>query len=157
MATPTELQNHLGRLAVILWNYGASFSAPTLNLYEDTGNLGFTFTADLAGSGSPGPAIIKLSEIWVPGGRPDDFTRYEYEYDFVEHPLNRRRAFHLSQPDFYAREFGVLVHEHCEEIIGAPACDHYYGLPVTAYEAIDRFTSMWGQRGPLGCASLRCM
>lgn len=157
MATPTELQVHLSRLAVILWNYGASFAVPTLDSYEDTGNLGFAFMADLAGSASPAPAIIKLSEIWAPSARPEHFSRYEYEYDFVDHPLSRRRAFHLSDPDFYAREFGVLVHEHCEETVGAPACGHYYGLPVTAYEAIDRFMSMWGQPGPLGCAGLRCM
>jgi hypothetical protein len=157
MATLSELQKHLGRLATILWNYGASLPDPTLDLYEDTGNVGFTITADLAGSDTPGPAIIKLSEVWVPGRSPGAFGRHEYEYDFVEHPLQRRRAFHMTNPDHYAREFGVLVHEHCEEVLDAPACDHYYGLPVTAYEAIDRFTSTWGQPGPLGCASLRCM
>ncbi|MBF6604373.1 MAG: hypothetical protein IVW53_02150 [Chloroflexi bacterium] len=157
MATFTELRNHLGRLAAILWNYGASFPVPTLDRYEDTSNLGFTFAADLAGSDVPGPAIIRLSEIWVPGPSPDAFTREEYEYEFVERPRNRRRAFHSTDVDFYARAYGVLVHEHCEEILGAPACDHYYGLPVTAYEAIDRFTSTWSQAGPLGCATLRCM
>jgi hypothetical protein len=55
------------------------------------------------------------------------------------------------------RSRGVLVHEHCDEILGAPTCSHYYGLPVTAYEAIDRFLSTWSQPGPLGCAQLRCM
>ena len=157
MATPTDLRNHVGRLAAILWNYGASFPVPSLDAYEDTGNLGFAFTADLAGSDYPGPAIVKLSEIWTPGQAHGQFDRYEYEYDFVEHPLDRRRAFHLTEPEYFAREFGVLVHEHCEEILNAPDCDHYYGLPVTAYEAIDKFTAMWGQPGPIGCAGLRCM
>ncbi len=72
-------------------------------------------------------------------------------------PRNRRRAFHSTQREFYARHFGVLVHEHCEEVLGAPVCGHYYGLPVTAYEAIAMFTAIWGQPGPLGCADLRCM
>jgi hypothetical protein len=157
MATLPELKNHLGTLAVILWNYGASFPVPALDQYEDTGNLGFSFMADLAGSDLPGPATIKLAEIWVPGRAPGDFDRTEYEYDFVEHPRHRRRAFHMTDRDYYAREYGVLVHEHCEEILGAPTCSHYYGLPVTAYEAIDRFMSNWGQPGQLRCAQLRCM
>lgn len=157
MATPTDLRSHVGRLAAILWNFGATFPVPTLDDYEDTGNLGFTFTAELAGVDSPGPAIIKLSEIWAPGQLAGQFDRHLYEYDFVEHPLDRRRAFHMTDPDYYAREFGVLVHEHCEETLNTPACDHYYGLPVTAYEAIVKFTSMWGKPGPLGCATLRCM
>lgn len=157
MATVPELKDHLGTLAVILWNYGALFPLPSLAQYEDTGNLGFSFSADLPGSDRPAPATIKLSEIWVPGSARGEFDRTEYEYDFVEHPRNRRRAFHSTQRDFYARHFGVLVHEHCEEVLGAPACGHYYGLPVTAYEAIERFTAIWGQPGPLGCAQLRCM
>ena len=157
MATVPELKDHLATLAVILWNYGAMFPVPALDQYEDTANLGFSFSADLPGSDRPAPATIKLSEIWVPGSAPGEFDRTEYEYDFVEHPRNRRRAFHLTQREFYARQFGVLVHEHCEEILGAPACGHYFGLPVTAYEAINRFTAVWGQPGPLGCAQLRCM
>ena len=157
MATVEDVEDHLGTLAVILWNYGAEFPVPTLDEYANTGNLGFLFSADLPGDGLPEPATIKLSEIWVPGDRARDFDRTEYEYDFVERARNRRRAFHSTHRDFYARHFGVLVHEHCEETIGTPACGHYYGLPVTAYEAIARFTAIWGQPGPLGCAELRCM
>lgn len=59
MATLNELQVHLGRLATILWNYGASFPVPTLDKYEDTGNVGFEFIAELGGSDSPKPAIIQ--------------------------------------------------------------------------------------------------
>lgn len=157
MATLGELRIHLGTLAAILWNYGASFPVPTLDTYRDTGNVGFSFVADLPGSVLPGPAIVKLAEIWVASGRPDHFTRSDYEYDFVEHPRDRRRAFHSTNRDFYSREFGVLVHEHCEEVMGRPVCSHYYGLPVTAYEAIEAFTSLWGLPGLFGCADLRCM
>lgn len=156
MATTQELQVYLGRLSTILWNYGASFPVPSVDLYEDTGNVGFELVAGLGGSDSPQRAIIKLSEIWEPTG-PGDFRRREYEYDFVEHPLERRRAFHGHHPEHFAREFNVLVHEHCEEVLGKP-CKHYYGLPVDdGYEAIRRFASLWGQPGPLGCDSLRCM
>lgn len=156
MATLNDLQVHLGRLATILWNYGASFPVPTLDAYDDTGNVGFEFMAVLGGSELPKPAVIRMAEIWAPTG-PTAYRRHEYAYDFVEHPRNRRRAFHGHHPEHFAREFDVLVHEHCEEVLGRPACDHYYGLPVDAYEAIRRFASLWGQPGPLGCADLRCM
>jgi hypothetical protein len=156
MATLAELQNHLGTLAAILWNYGATFASPTLDRYEDTGNIGFEITAELPGSPSPKPAVIKLSEIWALTAA-GDFRRWEYAYDFVEYPLNRRRAFHSHDPEAFARDFRVLVHQHCEEILGSPACDHYFGLPVDAFEAIRRFATAWGQPGPLGCADLVCM
>jgi hypothetical protein len=39
-------------------------------------------------------------------------------------------------PDYFAREFAVVVHEHCEERLGEPTCRHHYGLPIDAYEAI---------------------
>jgi hypothetical protein len=156
VATLHELQVHLGTLAAILWNYGASFPVPVLEQYVDTGNVGFELTAELSGSDTPKPALIKLSEIWTPV-RQGDFVRREYEYDLFEHPLDRRRAFHGHHPEHFAREFHVLVHEHCEEVLGQPACDHYFGLPVDGYEAIRRFASVWGRPTPLGCANLLCM
>ena len=155
MATLNEVRGHLGTLAAILWNYGATFAVPTLDRY-DSGEVGFSFSADLPGSETPKPAVIKLAEIWAPE-RPDDFSRREYEYDFIEYPLDRRRAFHGHDPDYFAREFGVLVHEHCEEHLGSPACDHYYGLPISGFEAIRQFASLWGQSTQLGCARLRCI
>ena len=155
MATLLDLRGHLGTLSAILWNCGASFAVPTLDRY-DGGEMGFSFEAHLPGS-ALSPAVIKLAEIWAPQGRLDDFRRREYAYDFIEHPLARRRAFHGHDPDHFAREFAVLVHEHCEERLSAPACDHYYGLPITAHEAIRQFASLWGQPGPLGCAGLRCI
>jgi hypothetical protein len=54
-------------------------------------------------------------------------------------------------------EFGVLVHEHCEERLGSTACDHYYGLPTSGFEAIRQFASVWGRSTQLGCARLRCI
>lgn len=153
-ATLPQLQAHLGTLSAILWNYGATFPVPTLDRY-DSGGIGFGFTADLPGSVTPKPAVIKMAEIWEPDG--DAFTRREYEYDFIEYPLHRRRAFHGHDPEHFAREFGVLVHEHCEERLGSPACDHYYGLPIDGFEAIRRFASQWGQPAQLGCDRLRCI
>lgn len=155
MATLHELRGHLGTLSVTLWNYGATFPVPALDTY-DSGEVGFSFSADLPGAATPRPAAIKLAEIWTPG-RADHFRRREYAYDLIEYPLHRRRAFHGHDTDHFAREFGVLVHEHCEEHLGSPRCDHYYGLPISAFEAIRRFVSLWGQAAPLGCAGLRCI
>lgn len=155
MATRLELREHLGLLSTILWNYGADFPVPTLDDYE-SGEAGFSFSADLPVSSTPKPAVIKLAEIWEPA-RPDGFTRVEYAYEFIDYPLARRRAFHGHDPAYFAREFGVLVHEHCEERLGSPECSHYYGLPISGFEAIRQFASLWGQATQLGCASLRRM
>ncbi|MDA8238054.1 MAG: hypothetical protein M0T75_09270 [Chloroflexi bacterium] len=155
MATLVELRQYLGTLATILWNYGATFPVPTLDNYE-TGEVGFEFAAALPGAVSPEPAEIKLVEIWVPA-RHGDFHPGGYLYDFVEHPLNRRMAFHRHDEAYFVREFGVVVHEHCEERLKQPKCNHCFGLPVNAYEAIRRFVSLWGQPAALGCAGLRCI
>jgi hypothetical protein len=155
MATKVELRQYIGTLSAILWNYGASFPVPTLDAYSD-GEVGFAITAELSGAADPRPAVLELTETWAPEGR-GQYRRVEYAYEFVEFPLGRRRAFHRHDPDYFAREFGVVVHEHCEERIGQPACSHYYGLPIDAYEAIRRFLSAWGQPTLLGCSELRCM
>lgn len=154
MATVPQLQSRLGRLAATLWNFGAEFPVPALDSY-DSGEVGFSFTAWLPGVDVPKAATIRIVEIWAPG--PREFGIVEYGYDFVDYPLNRRRAFHRHSEGHFLRAFGVTVHEHCEEIVGRPACDHYYGFPVDADEAIRRFTIVWGQPGPLGCNQLRCI
>lgn len=155
MAGQQELQQYLGSLSAILWNFGAAFPVPTLDVF-DSGELGFAFDAVLPGADIPRPAVIRLSEIWQPT-QPTGYRRLEYAYDFMEYPLDRRRAFHGHDPDHFAQEFGVLVHEHCEERLGKPMCRHYYGLPVDGFEAISAFVRLWGQTLPLGCADLRCM
>lgn len=155
MATVAQLRQHLGTLATILWNYGATFPTPTLDDYQ-SGEVGFELTAVLPGADLPNAAKIKLAEVWAPA-RPGEFRLHEYAYDLVEHPLDRRRAFHRHDEDHFLREFGVAVHEHCEDQLGRPRCEHYFGLPIDAYEAIRRITSLWGQPAALGCAQLRCM
>ena len=155
MATSGDLRRHLGTLSSILWNYGATFAVPTLDRYGES-EIGFAFAAELPGGSQPKPPLIELTEVWAPERR-GQYRLVEYAYDFIEYPLARRRAFHRHDSERLSREFGVVVHEHCEEILGQPACDHYFGLPVDAYEAIDRFLSTWGQPAPLGSAGLRCM
>jgi hypothetical protein len=103
----------------------------------------------------PRPATIRLAEIWAPAAI-GQFHRREYAFDLIDYPRNRRRAFHGHDPDPFAREFGVLVHEHCEENLGAPDCSHYFGLPMDGFQAIDEFTRLWSQPADLGCAGLPC-
>lgn len=155
MATIVELRRHLGTLSSILWNYGATFPVPTLDHY-DAREVGFALAAELPGESQPPAARIELAEIWALEGR-GRYRISEYAYDFIEHPLGRRRAFHRHHADRFAREFGVVAHEHCEEILGQPTCGHYFGLPVDAYEALDHFLAAWGQPAKLGCARMRCM
>lgn len=155
MATVREVRQYLGTLAAILWNYGATVPVPTLVAYSG-GELAFSMVANLPGEPTPRPAEIRLAEIWREE-RPKELIRAEYSYDFVDYPLARRRAFHGHDPDHFRRAFGVLVHEHCEERLGAASCDHYFGLPIDGFEAIRRFTTIWSQPKSLGCSDLRCM
>lgn len=150
-----QLRRYVGGLTIYLRNFGAMVPEPTLDRYA-TGEVGFEFAAVLPGSDQPRSAIVRVGEIWEPsrGG----YERDEYLYDFIEYPLDRRRGLHAHDTDVFARRFGVLVHEHCEESLGRPDCDHYHGIPVaTGYEALDRLLSTWGQPGPLGCPTLRCI
>jgi hypothetical protein len=158
MPTQRQLRERLETLATVLYRYGATFPVPELERYG-SGTLHFSFTAQLPGPDIPHPATIRLAEIWEPtrATNASDYRRAEYAYDFVDQSRNRRRAFHGHDPDYFAREFGVLVHEHCEETLGSPDCSHYYGLPVDGFEAIAAFTTLWALGGSLGCADLRCI
>ena len=150
-----QLRRYVGGLTVYLRNFGATVPEPTLDRYA-TGEVGFEFVAVLPGPDQPRSAIVRVGEIWEPIG--DGFERAEYLYDLIEHPLDRRRGLHAHDTDVFARRFGVLVHEHCEESLGRPACDHYHGIPVgNGYEALGRLLNAWGQPGPLGCSALRCL
>lgn len=154
-ATLRDLRHHADTLASILWNLGADVGGPFLDRY-DAANVVVSVSASLPGPVAPAATEVVLQELWepTPGKR---YRRVEYAYDFIDHPLRRRRAFHAHDVQHFIAEFDVVTHEHCEEILGAPACDHYFGLPVDAYDAIRRFALLWGRPGPLGCNELRCM
>ena len=154
-ASLDQLRRYLGGLTVYLRTFGATLPEPTLDRYE-TGEVGFELTAGLPGSDRPRSAVLRVGEIWEPGG--DGFDRVEYRYDLIDHPMDRRRAFHSHDTAVFARRFGVLVHEHCEEVLGRPACHHYHGIPIAnGYDALERLLGTWGQPGPLGCADLPCI
>ena len=150
-----RLRRYVGGLTVYLRNYGASLPEPTLDRYVSD-DVGFELEALLPGSDRPRPATIRAGEIWERSA--DGFVRAEYLYELIDYPLDRRRAFHSHDTAVFARRFGVLVHEHCEEVLGRPTCDHYHGIPIAnGYEALDRLLLTWAWPGPLDCASLRCI
>jgi hypothetical protein len=142
-------------LAVYLRNLGAEVTEPVLDRYGG-GEMGFAITAQLPGSNDSRPALITAQEIWQPTG-PGRFERAEYGYDLIDYPANRRRAFHMHDIPEYLARLGVTAHEHCEEVLGKPTCDHYLGLPVfTGYDGLNALLACWSDPGPLGCSGLRC-
>lgn len=153
--TLVELQRHVDTIGAILWNQGADVEGPFLVEYDSRG-FAFTVAADLPGHVRPRPAAMVLTEVWLPIA-PDRYRRTEYAYDLVDHPNARRRAFHAHDRSHFAGEFDTVTHEHCEESLGSPACEHYIGTPLDAYEAIRRLSVLWGHHGPFGCDQLRCM
>ena len=151
-----QLTSYVTGLATYLIRVGCELrSQPTLDVY-DGGALGFDIEAALPGTGSPMAADIRLSETWRPGGTV--FDRDEYEYELVDRERRRRRAYHRHDAQAFLRRTETAIHEHCEEVLGRPECDHYSGLPVRdGYDAIERLLIAWTEPGKLGCAGLDCM
>jgi hypothetical protein len=154
-STLLDIRRHAATLSTILWNHGADVTGPFVDRFEAR-TVVVTVSAHLPGPAVPAATEVMLQEVWEPvtGGR---YQRVEYAYDLIDHPWGRRRAFHAHDVRQFIAEFDVVTHEHCEEQLGAPACEHYFGLPVDAYDAVRRFTMIWGRPDPLGCADLRCM
>jgi hypothetical protein len=153
--TIEDLDRHVARLATIVWNHGAIVEGPHLDEYDD-GALVFDLSGDLPGPDRPAPTAVVLRETWMPVAT-NRYRRAEYAYELIEHPLGRRRAFHAHDRSHFVDTFDVATHEHCEESLGAPTCEHYFGLPVDAYAAVQRLMVAWGRPGPLGCDDLRCI
>ena len=119
-------------------------------------NVAFLIEARLPDSGMPQQALVRIRELWTPTG--GDWERDEYAYDLVDHPRTRRRAYHLHNPDDFRSAYDVVVHEHCEEDLGAPRCAHYYGEPVAdAYRGVELLLLAWTEDDSLGCGDLRCL
>jgi len=152
----SRLRSYVSGLATYVVRLGADLTA-TPGLHEDeAGHVSFEIVADLPGSGQPTPARIVLRELWVLSSQR--WEAAEYEYELLDHQRDRRRAFHRHHEAFFLRRAGVTVHEHCEETLGAPRCNHYFGLPLRdGYEGVEQLVIAWTENGPLGCAGLRCM
>lgn len=154
-STRVELERHIERVATILWNHGADVIGPHLDQYAERAII-LEVSGTLPGPVAPRPTDLLVREVWEPT-TDERYLRTGYTYDLVDHPNDRRRAFHAHDRAHFVGEFDTVTHEHCEESRGRPTCEHYYGLPIDAYEAIRRLSVLWGHVGPLGCDELRCM
>lgn len=151
-----QLRRYVGDLVTYLRHVGSDIEPEPAVVRHPDGDLSVEFVALLPGSGVPKPSEVAVAEVWTL--RHQGLERIAYAYELIDHERDRRRAFHLHDPGAFLRRAGVLVHEHCEEALSAPACHHYFGLPVrNAYEAIERLLVAWSEPGPLGCDELRCM
>lgn len=153
-ASRRQLEAYLTDLAGHLWSLGADLTEPEL-LEAGDDVVGFELAGELPGAGVPKPGVIILRERWRTVG--DELERIEYGYELIDHPRERRRAYHLHDVEAYRAAYDVLVHEHCEEPMGTIVCHHYYGEPVTdGYAAFRLLYLAWSDES-MGCDELRCL
>ena len=154
-ANRNQLTRYVAGLATRLWSMGADLDGEPALVVSGGGAISFSITASLPDSGIPDRARITIGERWAPAGR--EFERTGYAYDLVDYPRDRRRAFHRHDADRFLVAYDVAVHEHCEERLGQPTCDQYFGNPVVdGYRGIDLLMLAWTD-DRLGCERLICL
>lgn len=154
-ATRAQLGGYVSKVATKLWSLGAELATPELAT-DPHGNLAFLIEARLPDSGTPQQALVRIQELWRPAGA--EWQRQEYTYDLVDHPRARRRAYHLHDADSFRSAYDVVVHEHCEEVLGSADCNHYYGDPIAdAYHGVELLLLAWTEDDVLGCEDLLCL
>lgn len=124
---------------------------------DDDGVLSFTIEGACPEESAARPARALLREIWTPVGERV-WRRAEYAYDLLDHPADRRRAWHMHAVDQARSVLGGAAHEHCEEQLGRPTCDHHRGYELAnVHEGIALIDAAWTEPGPLGCETLVCL
>jgi hypothetical protein len=147
------LNRYVIGLAKTLYTRGFEVTGPIAE-FDDSGDI----VVSIAGVAVDERGVqISLDELWRP--LPERrWERDEYTYDLVDEPRRRRRAFHLHDRALAAARLRSVVHEHCEEVMGRPACGHYLGREIPdGYVALDLLVAAWLDPGPLGCAELVCL
>lgn len=123
---------------------------------DDAGVLSFELLGDLPDGQEPATAEVGVREEFRPIG-PDLYERSRYEYGLLDHARDYRRSFHLHFQEWFAREFLVVIHEHCERPIGQVDCEHYEGSPIRdACAGIGVLMDVWTGETP-DCADLTCL
>jgi hypothetical protein len=156
-----EFPDYVGRVLWLLERYGAELIKPGADddlelLEEEGGGIGFELVGELAHSGASRTPRLEIRESLAPIG-DGRYATQRYEYELLDANGDQRRAFHMHDPDWFARELYVLVHEHCEHPIGRIDCDHYAGTPVKdSYAGAVRLIAAW-TAGPMDCASFDCL
>lgn len=149
------LDRYIVSLAKALYTRGFELPANPTALRDPSGAVRFSINGFIPGPTSDGDEIV-LEEIWAPV-RNHEWLRREYAYEMIDRARHRRRAFHLHDGGLASR-FGVSVHEHCEEELGAPDCQHYLGRELPhGYLALELLVAAWVEPGPLDCDALTCL
>ena len=156
-----DIADYLARVAILLERNGVTLRVPDgtdLELQEHnvTGNLSFELLGDLPDARTPSRSELVVAEKFERVG-PDEYVRVAYAYELLDHERDYRRGFHLHDPEWFQREFLVVVHEHCEGPIGHGTCGHYEGPPIRdAYAGVMTLVDVWCADPP-DCSQLRCL
>ena len=152
-----SLNQYVIGLAKALDTRGFEIRAGPIAEFDESGLVAFSVTGAIGDGDGGDPAEIILEEVWRPLAERR-WERREYTYDLVDRPRGRRRAFHLHDRDLAESVWGTVVHEHCEEVLGQPACGHYLGRELPdGYHGIELLTAAWVEPGDLDCSSLICL
>ncbi len=156
-----EVAEYLLRVAALLERYGIALRLPQgtdeLEILEDpAGDLSFELLGDLPDSATPSRSEIIVRERFDRVGQ-DQYARAGYEYEILDRERGYRWSFHLHDPEWFQREFLVVVHEHCESPIGHVSCKHYEGSPIKdAYAGVEALMDVWTGPPP-DCSRLTCL
>jgi hypothetical protein len=155
--TRHALELYITGLAKALYTRGFEIpSHPTAEIDPD-GTVAFSIVGAIPEPDSAVTSEIDLDEVWRPA-HDDQLRRDAYAYELIDRPRGRRRAFHMHDRDAATALFGTGVHEHCEEVLGHSACDHYLGRELpNGYLAIELLIAAWLEPGQLDCSSLICL
>lgn len=154
------VDDYASRIAELLERYGVLLTKPGLGepvevLEADDGSLSFDLRGALPDGREPALSTLEVRERFraVAG---DLYERDGYEYELIDRERSFRRAFHFHDPEWFEGHYLVLVHEHCEQPLADPACDHYQGIPVRdGYAGVMALIDAW--TGEPSCSELHCL
>ncbi len=156
----SALEDYLADIAELLERYGAvlDFADEELVVERSPADYrSFELRSFLPDGRRPPRSVLGLREIWRPVGA-DEYERWEYGYELLDHVRDYRRALHLHDCDVFIRRFDVVVHEHCERPIGTIPCDHYAGQPIRdSYQAVEHLVATWVDPAGPDCEALPCL
>jgi len=156
-----ECEDYLVKVAELMERYGVVLTKPApgedLELVEDDqGALSFELIGELPDVGTGRKATVEVREELAPLG-DGTYRTSRYEYELIDPVGKYRRAFHLHDPEPFARRFLVVVHEHCERPLGRVDCEHYAGSPLKdSYAGVTKVLNAW-TGGPIDCRTLICL
>ena len=132
--TGLQVDDYADGVAALLERFGVALispgaGAPVEVLVEDDGSLSFELVGSLPDARTPARSTVAVRELFRTIGQ-GQYERSDYEYELIDRERSFRRAFHLHDPEWFQRRFLVVVHEHCEQPLGEPACDHVQGDPI---------------------------